>query len=185
MRHRPDHSPLPWEASQLGASLSSSHPGPGGGRSPTLMRVSPLAVEGAAPSPRGGTRPKKGQAQRKLFSPRIPASHWRAGWHGQTHKSNHACVSQPSPTRQHPNSPSRRATVKTVTPRKLANDVPPNFLLSKGQAASTLLPASHKSVRSEFQSFPGRGSPGFGEEGPSSGHGSGPFHCIPNILTPL
>lgn len=150
--HRLDLSPLAREASKPQASQSLSCPGwplpAPPTRQPLLPR--PFRALGGRQEPHtreglarghgghctqlvgawGGTRPKKGRAPVKLFSPRIPVCPG-TGWHRQAHDDNHARAPQ-LPAQQHPKGASRWAIVKAVTPRKLANDgttqgFPPTF----------------------------------------------------------
>lgn len=97
-------------------------------------------------------------------------------------------------THVRPNSPPSSITmavVKTVTPRKLASDVPtqgfpPNIFLSKGHITSTLLLASPESPTLLHRRGEGQGSQAFlGEDHPALGRGavkqahSGPFQPHP------
>ena len=138
---------------------------------------------------RGGTRPKKGRAPVKLFSPRIPVCPG-TGWHRQAHDDNHARAPQ-LPTQQHPKGASRWAIVKAVAPRKLANDgttqgFPPTFsyrraglpahccwlpCLRPHRAGEVRVP---KLSRERIPQLWGGGVPR------SSRHSSGPFQAHPN-----
>lgn len=127
------------------------------------------------------TQERKGSD--KALLPQNTSFQWHAGRHRQTGQQTH----------MHPNSrPSSITTaiVKAVTPRKLANDVPTQGFLPKGLVTSILLLASpksfallHKPQRLGFPSFPGRGSPRFGE----GNHQAALTHSnpTPNIFMPF
>lgn len=172
------------------ATSVNSPPGPRGRREPHSQEGLTRGYRRHCTQPTGsfwgGTRSKKGRAQVKLFCPRRPVSRGVLGGAGRLMRAiMHA----------HPSSPPSSITtaiVKAATPRRVASDVPTQGFPSKGRVTSTLLLASpkspallHRAGRPGFSSFPGRGSPSFGEGGHQAGTALAPFNPTPNILTPF